>query len=165
MAAISYISITGNRQGLISAGCSGQDSIGNKSQTGHLDEIMVLAYGHDLASAGNGSVSGRGQHMPLSITKNIDKSSPLLASAWDNSEELYCTLKLYRNSPTAGQEHYYSIRLKGARITCINVDSPHAISMNDMDPQEHVTIRYRDIIWEHITAGTSAYSSWDPHHE
>ena len=166
MASVSYISITGNKQGLISAGCSGQESIANKSQTAHKDEIMVLAYEHDLATNSNGSsAGGRGQHMPLSITKNIDKSSPLLASAWDSGEELDCTLHLYRTSSTGGQEKYYSIRLKGARIAHINAQSPHAVYMNDADPQEHVTIRYRDIIWEHIAAGTSAYSSWESSNE
>ncbi|PPA01507.1 type VI secretion system tube protein Hcp, partial [Pseudomonas sp. MWU12-2312b] len=47
MASQSYMSITGKRQGLISAGCSSQRSIGNKCQLGHQDEIMVLAYSHD----------------------------------------------------------------------------------------------------------------------
>lgn len=58
MASVSYISITGNKQGLISAGCSDQESIGNKSQTAHKDEIMVLAYEHDLATNSNGSSAG-----------------------------------------------------------------------------------------------------------
>lgn len=162
MASLSYMSITGNRQGLISAGCSGPDSIGNKCQLTHQDEIMVLAYGHDLASGGNGSIAGgRAQHMPLSITKGIDKSSPLLASAWDNGEELDCTLKLYRTGSVGGQEHYYSIRLKGARIAHISLEGPHSVYMSDAEPQEQVIIRYRDILWEHIPAGTTAYSSWN----
>ncbi|NNA22071.1 type VI secretion system tube protein Hcp, partial [Pseudomonas lundensis] len=70
-----------------------------------------------------------------------------------------------RTSSSDGQEKYYSIRLKGARIAHINAQSPHAVYMNDADPQEHVTIRYRDIIWEHIAAGTSAYSSWESSNE
>ena len=89
MASQSYMSITGKRQGLISAGCSGQSSIGNKCQLGHQDEITVLAYSHDMLTGNDGSVaSGRGKHMPIMITKAIDKSSPLLASALHAGEEL-----------------------------------------------------------------------------
>ena len=166
MANVSYMSIIGNRQGLISAGCSGQDSIGNKCQLTHQDEIMVLAYAHDLASSGNDSIAGgRGQHMPLSITKGIDKASPLLAKAWDDGEELDCTLKLYRTAAAGGQQHYYSIRIKGARIAHISLVGPHSVHMGDAEPQEHVIIRYRDILWEHIPAGTSAYSAWNASNE
>lgn len=73
MASHSYMSITGKRQGMISAGCSGQSSIGNKCQFGHQDEIMVLAYSHDMVAGYDGSISGgRGKHMPVMITKAID---------------------------------------------------------------------------------------------
>lgn len=47
------MTITGKAQGLISAGCSTQESIGNKCQTGHADEIMVLSYTHNMINIGN----------------------------------------------------------------------------------------------------------------
>ena len=43
MASVSYISITGNKQGLIAAGCSGQESIANTSQTADKAELMGWA--------------------------------------------------------------------------------------------------------------------------
>lgn len=161
MASHSYMSITGKRQGMISAGCSGQSSIGNKCQFGHQDEIMVLAYSHDMVAGNDGSISGgRGKHMPIMITKAIDKSSPLLASALHEGEELDCIINLYRTASTGGQERYYSIRLSGARIAHISQQVPHAIRMNDAEPQELVSIRYRDIAWAHVPGATSAYSTW-----
>ena len=45
MANHGYMTITGKAQGLISAGCSTQNSIGNKCQDGHTDEIMMLGGG------------------------------------------------------------------------------------------------------------------------
>ncbi len=57
MASHSYMSISGKRQGLISFGCSGPSSIGNKCQIGHQDEIMVLAYTHDMMTGNDGSVA------------------------------------------------------------------------------------------------------------
>lgn len=161
MANHGYMSITGKRQGLISAGCSGTHSIGNKCQIGHEDEIMVLAVSHNMLAESDGSVSSdRGKHMPLMITKNIDKSSPLLASALHEREEMECTLHFYRTSPAGGQDKYYKIQLRGAKIALINVQVPHAIHMNDSQPQEIVSLRYRDISWTHIQAGICAYSTW-----
>lgn len=76
MANQAYMTITGAMQGLISAGCSAQNSIGNKCQTAHLDEIQVLSFVHNLLNVGN---SKHASHGPVCITKNIDKSTPLLA--------------------------------------------------------------------------------------
>lgn len=161
MANHGYMRITGKRQGLISAGCSGVESIGNKCQIGHLDEIMVLAYSHNMTTGNDGGVSdGRGKHLPVMITKYIDKSSPLLASALHEREEVECTINFYRTSPAGGQDKYYSIQLTGAKIAHISLQVPHAIHLNDAQPQELVSIRYRDIRWTHIHAGTCANSTW-----
>lgn len=166
MANHGYMSITGKRQGLISAGCSSQSSIGNKCQIGHTDEIMVLAYSHNMITGNDGGLSSsRGKHLPIMITKNIDKSSPLLASALHEREEIECTIHFYRTSPAGGRDKYYSIRLTGAKITHLNLQVPHAIHMNDAQPQEMVSIRYRDISWTHVQAGTSAYSFWGNENE
>jgi len=161
MANHGYMSINGKRQGLISAGCSGVESIGNKCQIAHKDEIMILAYSHNMITGNDGGVSGgRGKHLPIMITKNIDKSSPLLASALHEREEIECTIFFYRTSPAGSQDKYYKIQLTGAKIAHINLQVPHAIHMNDAEPQELVSIRYRDISWTHIQAGTCAYSTW-----
>jgi len=43
----------------------------------------------------------------------------------------------------------------------MNIQVPHAIHMSDGQSQEIVAIRYRDITWTHVQAGTSAYSTWN----
>ena len=162
MANHGYMSITGKKQGLISSGCSSQDSIGNKCQIGHFDEIMVLAYSHDMVAGSDGTVTGgRGQHRPVVITKNIDKSSPLISGALHDGEEVECVIDFYRTSPIGSQEKYFVVRLSGARIAYINFQVPHVINMSEGLPQEVVAIRYRDITWTHVGAGTSAHSSWN----
>jgi type VI secretion system Hcp family effector len=72
MANHSYMTINGKEQGLISAGCSTLDSIGNTCQDGHRDEILVLSFQHHIANRGNVNAA---THGPVVITKNIDKSS------------------------------------------------------------------------------------------
>lgn len=158
MASHGYMTITGRQQGLISAGCSSHESIGNKCQTGHLDEIMVLSFTHEMLNAEN---SSQATHTPIMITKNVDKSSPLLAQALASREPIDCTIDLYRNTPSGGQEKFYSMKIDGCLIVNLNVDMPHATQDNDAEPQEVVAIRYQDIIWTHHTASTSGSASWN----
>ncbi len=53
MANTIYLTITGKKQGLISSGCSTYDSIGNKYQTGHENEIYVYSFDHDISREQN----------------------------------------------------------------------------------------------------------------
>ncbi|OZY34843.1 hypothetical protein CJF35_22455 [Pseudomonas lundensis] len=95
------------------------------------------------------------------MTKNIDKSSPLISNALQDGEGIKCVIDFYRTSPTGSQEKCYTVCLEGARIAYINVQVPHAINMSGGQPQEVVAIRYRDITWIHVGAGTSAHSTWN----
>ena len=91
MANISYLSLSGETQGLISAGCSTLDSVGNKAQPEHKDQIMVYALMHSISRSQNVN------HHELIITKPVDKSSPLLAKALSDNEKMaICEFILYR---------------------------------------------------------------------
>ncbi|HCS43716.1 MAG TPA: type VI secretion system tube protein Hcp [Pseudomonas sp.] len=157
MANHGYMKIDGKIQGLISAGCSTQASIGNKCQTAHADEIMVLSYSHNMSNIGN---VNKPTHNPIIITKNIDKSSPLLAQALSKREEINCVISFYRISSFGLQEKFYTIEIRGGMVADLTLDMPHVVLQNDVEPQEHLAIRYRDILWTHHLAGTSGYSSW-----
>lgn len=157
MANHGYMRMTGNIQGLISAGCSTQQSIGNKCQTAHMDEIMVLSYTHNMLNIGN---IDKPTHSPIIITKNIDKASPLLAQALSNREEINCTVSFYRVSSFGMQEKFYSVSINGGIIADLTLEMPHAILQSDAELLEHVALRYRDITWTHHAAGTSGYSTW-----
>lgn len=156
MASHGYLSIEGKAQGLISAGCSSIESIGNRCQTDHADEIMVLDFEHNMNNSGNIKNTNHG---PIEIIKLIDKSSPLLAQALANKEEIECSISFYRTASTGGQEKYYTIRIKGGKIAALNLKIPHVIDYNDAEPQELLAIQYRDITWEHHIAKTSGYAS------
>ncbi|WP_095067134.1 Hcp family type VI secretion system effector [Pseudomonas sp. Irchel 3A18] len=157
MAHHGYMTITGKNQGFISAGCSTQESIGNKCQDGHADEIMVLSFSHNMNNIGG---IRHATHHPVVITKNIDKSSPLLAQALANREELNCKIDFFRNSAQGKLEKFYTVELIAGMVADLSVDIPHSIRQNDSVPLEHIAIRYRDIIWTHHKAGTIGYASW-----
>ena len=158
MASHGYMVIEGKVQGLLSEGCSTAPSIGNKCQISHKDEIMVLSFDHKMNTLGNTEYA---HHNPIIITKFIDKSSPLLAQALATREELTCTLNFYRASGPVGQEKYYSVEIEGAQIADLTVSMPHSILQNDVEPQETVAIRYRNITWRNHATNSSGYTTWE----
>lgn len=155
MANIIYLKLQGNKQGLISRGCSTMDSIGNKFQNGHEDEILI----HELSS--NLSMDQNVSFQPIDIRKPIDKASPLLSQSLTSNEILTCDFSFYRTSMNGGLELYYKIKLTEASIVNIHCFYPNSITQNQAQPEESLSIRFKSITWEHVKAGTSTYSIWD----
>ncbi|BES83096.1 hypothetical protein PEC302107_01960 [Pectobacterium araliae] len=150
-----YVTIKGKRQGLISGGCGTTHSIGNKYQIGHEDQIFVLQFDHTITRSDNA------HHHPAKFCKPIDKSSPLLGIAISENEELELLFDFYRTSSNGAQEKYYSIQLIGASLTNVTVSYPHALTHADNQPEEMISIAYRNIDWKHHSAGTTGYSIWE----
>lgn len=157
MAHHGYLSITGKKQGLISAGCSDLDSIANKCQSAHLDEIMVLSFAHSISNLDN---TKHATHNPLIIIKYIDKATPLIAQAVASREVVDCVLNFYRMGLNGNQEKYFTIKVWDGLIVDQQLEMPHSVLLNDQEAQEHLAIRYRDISWTHHTANTSGHASW-----
>lgn len=155
MAGLIYLSLTGTQQGLISAGCLSQASVGNKAQLAHSDQIIIFSLAHTLSREQNVN------HHDLTIIKPIDKSSPLLAKAISENESLSCTFDFYRTDRTGCNERYYQIKLTDARIAGIDLHVPHNIHHGGEEAQETVLFTYKSINWEHCIAGTSTYSLWE----
>ncbi|CDH00288.1 putative haemolysin co-regulated protein (Hcp-like) [Xenorhabdus bovienii str. feltiae Moldova] len=152
MSHIIYLSLKGKKQGLISAGCSTPESIGNRYQAGREDEIQVLSIIHTVSRDQNA------HHHPVSFTKPIDKSSPLLAMAIDGNELLEAVFLSYRTSSMGQLEAFYEIKLTGATIVDFACHYPHSINSNDQIPYETVQLDYKSISCRHLIAGTSGYS-------
>lgn len=154
MANPTYLILNGRKQGLISAGCCSLDSIGNKAQIAHLDQIMVYEMEHKLTRINNIN------HQMLTIKKPIDKSSPLLSKAITDNEILACEFPIYRTNRFGINELFYIIKLTEALICEIKLSIPHVINDNQGQAEETVSFVYEAISWEHCTAGTSSYSLW-----
>ncbi|WP_163462588.1 type VI secretion system tube protein TssD, partial [Klebsiella michiganensis] len=76
-----YLTLEGNIQGKISAGCGSQASVGNRYQLGHEDEIFVFSLMQKAGGTGD-----RIYHRGLQFCKLLDKSSPLISNAINNNE-------------------------------------------------------------------------------
>lgn len=154
MSHLSWLTLTGEIQGDISAQCGSRSSIGNKSQTRHIDQIMIYALEHETSRQQNVC------HHELQIIKPVGRSSPLLSKAINDNETLECELDLYRVNPGGQQEIYYKIKLFKAHISNIKIIVPHNIIENGNEAQERVCFTYESISWEHCMASTSAFSFW-----
>ena len=123
-----YLTLNGDLQGLISAGCSSQASIGNKAQITHRDQIMVLGLSHGLTRAQNVN------HLSLNIHKPVDKSTPLLSKAITENECLTCDFEFYRTNRFGINELYYKVKLIMALIPDIPLSVPHTIADSGGQP-------------------------------
>ncbi|MDC9583063.1 Hcp family type VI secretion system effector [Xenorhabdus sp. PR6a] len=155
MSNIIYLTVNGKKQGLISAGCSSENSIGNIYQCGREDQIYIYELSHALYREQNVA------HSPITIKKPIDKSSPLLGVAISNNEELECLFDIYRTDSAGGLSKYYSLKITNVTISEMSFICPNSLTHNDAQPQESVSFKYKSITWQHHLAGTSGYSFWD----
>lgn len=115
---------------------------------------MVTSLSHGLSRAQNVN------HQELTITKPVDKSSPLLGKAISENECLTCDFVFYRTNRFGVNEPYYKVKLTNTRISNIGLTVPHTINDSPGQPEESVSFTYESINWEHSVAGTSAYSLW-----
>ncbi len=161
-----YLTVEGEKQGLITAGTFTDDSVGNIWQEGHEDEILVNGFSHDViipTDPQSGQPSGQRAHKPLIITKVFDKASPLLYQALTSGERLTkCEIKWFRTSSTGTQEHYFTHELEDATIISINARMPNCQDpgMSHFTHLEDVAFSYRKITWTHEIAGTSGSDDW-----
>lgn len=144
MSDIVYLTIAGEQQGAISDSCGTADSIGNRRQIGHENEIFVFSLTNSLTSTGNGS-----QQHGLSFKKLIDKSTPLLSNAINNNEQLYMEFYFYRINAYGRWEKYYYLQLRGVFISSIH----YLFSPGNLDT-ETIVVNYEYILSKHLIANT-----------
>ena len=161
-----YMSIEGLRQGNISAGANSMESMGNRYQEEHEDEITLQSYKHDIIiprDPQSGQPSGQRVHQAFTVSKIFDKSSPLLYAALTSGERLSkVTIKWFRTSMQGTQEHYFTHELEDGMIVDIKGYMPNALdpSLGHMTHMEDISFTYRKISWTHEISGTSGSDDW-----
>lgn len=158
MALNAYLKLTGKTQGEIK---------GSVTQSGREDSIMVIAYNHEVVSprdAASGLPTGKRQHKPLTVTKEIDKSSPLLMNVLTNNEQLTkFELRFWQPSPTGQEVQHYTIELENASIAGIRsemLNNKYSENMNHKE-REHVSFCYQKITWTWMDGGITASDDWE----
>jgi len=136
------------QQGDISDGCGTTESIGNRWQNGHENEILTLSLTNQLTSTRNNA-----NYRELFFNKLIDKSSPLLVNSLVNNEQLFLEFFFYRLNRYGRWDKYYFIQLRGVRLSAIS----SCFTNNNFDT-EMVSVRYSYILCKHLISNTEFYS-------
>lgn len=148
-----YLKVRGAKQG---------DIKGEVTEKGKEDLIKTISFQHEVASprdAATGMATGKRQHKPFVITKEIDKASPLLMAALATSENLEeVTLSIYRPSAkaTGASELWYTITLRNAAIS----DIKSTWVSEKKQSLEEISFTYEKIKWVYANGGITFEDSW-----
>ena len=134
---------------------------------GREDSIMVIAVNHEVTSprdASTGRPTGRRMHVPLVITKEIDRSSPLLMNVLVNNEKIQeFKLRFWQSTSPGHESQFYTIQLVDAGITGIRFEM-----LNNRYPEnaghkeyEHVSFCYKEIVWIYEEDEITANDVWE----
>ncbi len=127
-------------------------------------EAFKLEYMVQTHREASGIATGERSHGPVTITKRIDRSSPILHQALCNNEELEVTIKFYRPNPIGDgtTEHFYTIRLRYGRISSIKTISPSTFdeSTANVPAMEEVSFVFGEITWIYESGGIEFMDEW-----
>jgi type VI secretion system secreted protein Hcp len=135
---------------------------GSVTQKGREGKIAVIAVSHEIVSprdATTGEATGKRQHRPLVITKELDRSSvPLRQMLVNNEAAKDWELQFFRPSTSGTETQYLTIRLTNAAIASIEMQMP-----NNRDPDltnretfEEIAFVYTKIEWTWTDGGLVA---------
>lgn len=157
MALNSYLKLKGQQQG---------DIKGSVTQKGREGTIMVIGFHHEVVSPrdnSTGLATGKRIHTPFIITKEIDKSTPLLYSALVNNENLTnWELQCFVLKGAGVEVNNYTVNLTNARIVDINTNMlNNKMSENAQLPlMEQVSFVYQKIKWTWTEGGITSEDDW-----
>jgi len=153
-----YLRLVGETQGEIK---------GSVTKIGREDTIRVIAASHEVVSprdAASGLPTGKRQHKPFVITKEVDKSTPLLYAALVNNENLpEWKLEYWQPSATGKEMQHYTVQLVNASIAGIRhemLNNKYPENMQHKE-REHVSFCYQKIIWTWMEGGVTAEDDWE----
>lgn len=158
MALNAYLRLKGTTQGEIK---------GSVTQKGREDSIMVIGFNHEVISprdAASGLPTGKRQHKPIVITKEMDKATPLLFHALVTNENIpEWELRFWQPSASGKEVQYYTIQLINASIAAIRTEMLNNKYPENMQhkEREHISFCYQKIIWTFEDGGITAEDDWE----
>jgi len=157
MAMPSFMTVTGEKQGAIDGSCSIK---------GREKSILVYAMDHNVSMPRDrqtGLSSGKRIHGPLSIIKEVDRSSPKLYQALCSGEHLKSVvIKYTRVAKDGKEEHYFTEEMSDAIVVSMAPFVP-TVFLKENDAYRHmerVSFTYSQIKWTWIPDGIESQDSW-----
>jgi type VI secretion system secreted protein Hcp len=163
MALNAFLTLAGQKTGAIN---------GSVTEKGRENSILVHAFDVQITSPrdpASGLATGKRQHQPLTILKQIDKSSPLLWNVLVTNENLTTWVLRFFDAGAVGigaagglEKLIYTITLTNA-----NISSIHESMLDNEIPatatlpmREEVAFTYQKIQWTWTDGGITASDDW-----
>jgi len=162
MALNAYLNLTGQKQG---------DVKGSVIQKGREGKMMIIAVSHEIVSprdAASGLPTGKRMHKPFTITKELDKASPILYSILCNNENItkwelqFWTPQIQAKTGTGSEVQHYTVKLENANIASISfrmANNKHPDLMKFAEYEE-IAFTYEKITWTWNDGGITHDDSW-----
>jgi type VI secretion system secreted protein Hcp len=152
-----YLTIAGQKQGAMN---------GTVTEKGKENSILIHAFSCEVISPrdpATGQATGKAQHEPVTILKDVDKTSPLLWTALVNNETLTTwILRFFSTDATGLATQVYTVTLTNASIGSITqsmLDNEDAANTT-LPLQEELTFSYQKIQWTWTDGGVTAQDDW-----
>ena len=163
MALNAYLKLKGQKQGEIK---------GSVTQKGRENTLLVFAVDHTILSPrdpASGLPTGKREHRPIRITKEVDQASVHLYSALVTNENLSeWELNFWRQRTAAKggagtEEQYYTIKLTNATVSSIHLVKPNTKdpALHQLPDYEEVEFSYQKIEWIWTDGGITAEDDWE----
>jgi type VI secretion system secreted protein Hcp len=137
---------------------------GDPGVRGDPTQIAVYAITEELKAAYDATTglrSGKRQHLPVMITKELDKSSPQFFIAAVNDEILKSvTCTLYRNMAEGATRAYYKITLTNATVVEVKDSGDGVNGAAQGDERERISFTYEKIVLTDLDSNISAQDDW-----
>ena len=140
---------------------------GDGTRKGFENYTEINGYNHEVSSPFDpqtGLATGKRQHRPFKILKELSRSSIDFHNAWVKNQTLKSAeLKLYRPGATGVEVHYYTYRFVGVRVVSIRDWMPNNndSSVASFPHMQEISFTYDTIEWEFVSGGVIATDSWN----
>jgi type VI secretion system secreted protein Hcp len=137
---------------------------GDPATGGSTTQIAVYSLTQELKipfDAATGQLTGKRQHSPLTIVKELDKSSPLFFTAAATNEVLKSvTCTLSRSSVTGQSRAYFRFTLTNATVVEIKDSGNGVNGTAEADEHERISFSYQKIELTDLNSNTTAIDDW-----
>ena len=123
---------------------------GQKQGSFTASPMVLIGLSHEIVSprdAASGLPTGKRQHKPLVITKQIDKATPLLLNALVTNENLTQVL--------------IGLRQGGQQVATIKLTNASIAGRVQRGSTESISFTYQKIEWTWIDGGVTATDDWE----
>ena len=145
------------------------DIKGSVTTPGHEGSIRVVAVQHEITTPRDpqsGLPTGRRQHKPFVVTKELDKSSPILYKVLATNEVLTSVVVKFMAPAPAGPSgtaiNDYTVTLTNASIADITFVMPSTVDASSSKSPEldRVSFTYQKIEWTWTQGDITASDDW-----